>query len=406
MIRRCFYLLTASLVVASAGAEFPVRPGDRIAIVGNTFADQLRIHGYLETLLLQRSIENPVSIRNLGWAGDMLTARDRPTHFPTEESTLRAHKTDVIIACFGMGESFAGEKGLDDFRKDLNDWIASHKGKSFNGHSEVRLILISPIAYEDLGGLTPHQERRNRELASYTRAMQETAEKAGLPFVDLNKPTARLMADSVAPKLTGNGVNLNAYGYWSVSRTLADALLPGGDPWRLEVDARTGKASARGVRITGVRSSEDGVSFTVEEQNWPALSAPTRDIVHRELESVRDTLRVANLKPGAYRLEVDGEEAAVADHDEWAVGVPLEATPAHRALRVYREAVNDKNLQFVYSWKALNQVHIVGERRKSASGRALPAEIVEFNRIANEKDAALAKGIELGTRIWRLTRIQ
>ena len=36
-------------------------------------------------------------------AGDVLTARDRPTNFPSEESTLTNHKTDLIIACFGMG---------------------------------------------------------------------------------------------------------------------------------------------------------------------------------------------------------------------------------------------------------------------------------------------------------------
>ena len=86
------------ITVASINAaESPVRPGDHVAFVGNTFADQLRSHGYLETLLLQRSAGNPVSIRNLGWAGDMLSARDRPTNFPTEASTLEAHKTLSLI---------------------------------------------------------------------------------------------------------------------------------------------------------------------------------------------------------------------------------------------------------------------------------------------------------------------
>ena len=97
--------LIAAVVICvstmSALAQSPIEPGDRIAIVGNTFADQLRNHGYLETLLLNHTRDNPVSIRNLGWGGDMLSARDRPTGFPSEESTLSAHKTDVIIACFG-----------------------------------------------------------------------------------------------------------------------------------------------------------------------------------------------------------------------------------------------------------------------------------------------------------------
>ena len=164
-----FWLFT----VAFASAESPIQPGDRIAIIGNTFADQLRIHGYLETLLLQYTRETiPVSIRNLGWGGDMLAARDRPTGFPSEESTLTAHKTDVIIACFGMGESFAGEKGLEQFKGQLRALIASHAGKQYNGKSEVRLILVSPIAHEDLGKLTPARDKRNRELNAYTRACE------------------------------------------------------------------------------------------------------------------------------------------------------------------------------------------------------------------------------------------
>ena len=111
----CFSLVS----VYGSSADSPIKPGDRIAIVGNTFADQLRIHGYLETSLLQHTRENPVSIRNLGWGGDMLAARDRPTNFPGEASTLTAHKTDVIIACFGMGESFLGTQGIADFRNQL-----------------------------------------------------------------------------------------------------------------------------------------------------------------------------------------------------------------------------------------------------------------------------------------------
>ena len=110
-------------VSSSWGNDFPIRPGDRVAIVGNTYADQLRIHGYLETLLLQRSWGKPVAVRNFGWGGDLVHLRDRPTNFPSEASTLASHKTDVILMCFGMGESFAGKDGLNDFRSHVKRFI-------------------------------------------------------------------------------------------------------------------------------------------------------------------------------------------------------------------------------------------------------------------------------------------
>jgi hypothetical protein len=388
--------------VGATPASFPIQPGDRIAFVGNTFADQLRMHGYLETLLLQRSEGKPVSIRHLGWAGDMLTARDRPSGFPTEESELIAHKTDVLIACFGMGESFKGEAGLSGFRRDLERFIDSHQGKQYNGKSDVRLILISPIAYEDLGSQTPSLEKRNRELVDYTRVMSQVATKAGLPTVNLNQTTADLMQYDSAPKLTSNGVNLNDYGYWCVSRTIADVLMPGPQPWQLSIDVLSLKASGRGVNISEIRRDGEGVTFRVQEQSWPSAKAPVEGPVHRELSNHLDQLIVTGLVAGSYRLIVDGEELLAASHHELGTGVAIGSSPTHQALDKYREAIYDKNLQFLYSWKALNQVHIVGERRKSASGRSLPGEVVEFKTLADQQDAALANGIELKTREWRL----
>jgi len=391
------------ITVASINAaESPVRPGDHVAFVGNTFADQLRSHGYLETLLLQRSAGNPVSIRNLGWAGDMLSARDRPTNFPTEASTLEAHKTDVIIACFGMGESFAGKAGLAEFKKQLNAFIASHRARKYNGRSAVRLVLVSPIAYENLGTRTPRWQERNREISAYGRLMNETAANTGVLFIDLYGPTAELMEGKDTPKLTDNGINLNAYGYWCVSRALADALLPGTAPWVLSVDAKSGKSLGRGARVSQVKFTTAAMAFTVQELNWPSLAAPVKGQVHPQLKRSLDQLRVMNLKPGNYRLLVDGEPVATASHLQWAAGLGLNSTPAHADLESYRKSIYDKNAHFVYSWKALNQVHIVGERRKSPSGRALPAEVIEFNKLTNQKDEALSSGIRLKSRQWKL----
>ncbi len=387
-----------------ASAESPIRPGDRVAIVGNTFADQLRVHGYLEKLLLQNSGAKPVSIRNLGWGGDMLTARDRPTNFPSEASTLIDHRTDVIVACFGFGESFAGTEGLTDFKSDLEALIASHAGKKYNGKSEVRLILVSPIGYEDLGELTPNTEKRNGELQAYSQAIGDVAKAANLPFVDLFEQSRYLMSEP-GPDLTTNGVHLNTYGYWAISNAFANQLLKAEskEPWQVTLDAKTASGEASGVELAKIESKDGSLNLKVKELSAPSLRPPTDETLPPQLSIRRDTLAVKNLKAGSYTLTVDGKEVVSASHAEWEVGVPIDSSPAHLEAEAYRELVNDKNLQFVYSWKALNQVHIVGERKSSASGKALPAEVIKFNEITKERDKALQKGIELKTREWKLT---
>jgi hypothetical protein len=388
---------------AGTGAEPAIRPGDHIAIIGNTFADQLRVHGYLETLLLQRTRENPVSVRNLGWGADTLSSRERPTNFPSEESMLRAHGTDVIIACFGMGESFAGKKGIETFRGDLVNFITLHRGKKYNGKTQVRLVLVSPIAHEDLGELTPSVERRNDELRAYSRAMESVAKDHAIPFANLYEQTLYLMEDEAAPKLTTNGIHLNAYGYWAAGHILAETLLPGTPSWLLQVDAQSGKATARGAIISATHTRDGSITFTVKANSPPSLIPPFRGEVHDSLDGNNDKLIVDNLTPGTYILTIDGKPAAKAGHEKWAKGVTIDCSPAHRGVETYRQGVNDKNLQFTYSWKALNQVHIVGERRSSPSGRSLPAEVIKFDELATVKEKKLRATIKPGTSEWILS---
>lgn len=403
-------LMLGCLSPSVALAESPIRPGDRIAIIGNTFADQLRVHGYLETLLLQHDRDNPVSIRNLGWGGDMLAARDRPTGFPSEESRLKAHKTDVIIACFGLGESFAGVEGQEEFKNQLKAFLSSHAGKSYNGKSEVRLVLVSPIACEDLGKLTPQRDQRNQDLEAYTRAMQDVATAAEVPFVNLFETSRYLMDETAGPNLTNNGIHLNGYGYWAVSHSLyeqltADNGTPNQQSWWLRIDVAKTSSDARGVVVSQLEKNGPGVRFQVAEKSPPRLGPPTDQPLPPQLEFVRDTLVVENLPPGKYLLTVDKQPVTTATAEDWAEGVPIDSSPAHQEAEAYRDIVNDKNLQFVYSWKALNQVHIVGERRTSPSGKRLPQEVIEFNRLANELDETLRKPIELITRKWQVSRV-
>ncbi|WP_345684368.1 SGNH/GDSL hydrolase family protein [Novipirellula caenicola] len=407
-----FWAVAVSTVSAESPLppESPIRPGDRIAIVGNTFADQLRIHGYLETMLLQRWPDNPVSIRNLGWGGDMLNARDRPTNFPAEEETLLAHRTDVIVGCFGMGESFAGEEGVQSFQASVDAWIKSLEGKTYNGKSQVRLVLVSPIANEPLGKLTPRHEQRDRELSAYSQAMSEVAIAAQVPFVDLYQTSRYLMDEPIGPNFTTNGIHLNSYGYWALSHYLfrglvQDDLASPQPPWRISLDATDLTVQANGLAVSDTARTEAGLTFRATELIAPTLPPPTGEDLPPQLHHFRDSLTIANLAPGIYKLAIDDVSVVTASHDDWARGVTIDTSPAHQQAEAFRAAVNDKNLQFTYSWKALNQVHIVGERKKSPSGKALPAEVIEFNQLAQKRDAKLRDGIERQTRNWRVTRI-
>ena len=230
-------ILTFVLVVAVCGTwvtdswaakkQFPaleIKEGDSIVILGNTFAERMHLFGYFETFLHSKFSEHHLKIRNIGWSADEVTLAPRPLRFGDRHQYLDQEKADLIFVCFGLNEAFGGPKGVAKFQQDLSTFIEDIKSHQYNGHSSPRIVLVSPIAHENLGGLLPDGKEHNENLDRYTQAMAEVADRHNVILVDLFTPTRELMGLSSDKKLTNNGIHLNAYGDWAVSQMMARSL--------------------------------------------------------------------------------------------------------------------------------------------------------------------------------------
>ena len=100
-----------------AKPELVLRKGDRIILIGNTFAERMQYYGHFETLLHARFPEHELVVHNLGFSADELALRPRQAHFNDHGHTLQDEKPDVLFAAFGFNESFAGPAGLPKFKK-------------------------------------------------------------------------------------------------------------------------------------------------------------------------------------------------------------------------------------------------------------------------------------------------
>ncbi len=234
--------------------RFELRKGDHICIIGNTLADRMQHDGWLETFLVARNPQLDLTIRNLGYSADTVTTRLRSSDFGTPDQWLYAKapipkpeevmdksitnpnrfekagtKPDVLFAFFGYNESWAGEAGLPKFKTDLATWIKHTQAQKYNGKAAPRIVLFSPIAFED--HKSPNlptgaaAENINKNLARYTVAMEETAKAEGVHFVNLWSPTATLFPTAKKP-LTINGVHLNEDGNREVAKLVDAALFP------------------------------------------------------------------------------------------------------------------------------------------------------------------------------------
>jgi len=209
---------------ADAAEPLKLKHGDRIVLIGNTLAERMQQFGHWEALLHSRFPQLELVVRNLGWSADELTIRLRSKDFKDHGHTLQDHKPDVVLAFFGFNESFGGEAGLPKFKADLENFIKETTTTSYNGKNPPQLVLVSPIANEDLPARKQNAgERNNGNIKLYTETMKAVADANNVLFVDLFTPTLKLMKESKAP-LTFNGIHLTDDGYRQVAPVLDEAL--------------------------------------------------------------------------------------------------------------------------------------------------------------------------------------
>lgn len=214
---------------AQAQAKLVLKKGDHISIVGNTLAERMQQYGNLETLLYSRFPELDLVIRDLGWSADELTVRMRSQDFQDHGHNLTDHKPSVLVACYGFNESFGGSAGLAKFEADLEKFITDSTTTKYDGANPPRLVLVSPIAHENLHRRTlPSGLKNNQNIKLYTDSMAKLAAKHNVVFVDLFTPTSSKMAEAREP-WTINGVHLNSNGDGEVAK-LIDAALFGPRP--------------------------------------------------------------------------------------------------------------------------------------------------------------------------------
>ncbi len=198
---------------ASMDTVLPLKlnPGDKIAFIGNALLDRARGFGFFESLLQQAFPTHQLVVRNLAWSGDSIRIQPRPLNLADLEQHLTYEKIDVVFVAFGFNESFAGDEGLPEFRRTLGHYLAKMKTSLFNGQEGPRIILLSPIANEDMERVAA-ASMNNRRIRLYVDAMHEVAVQLKVGFADVFTATEEAMK-SPGSDLTFNGIHMEVEGY-------------------------------------------------------------------------------------------------------------------------------------------------------------------------------------------------
>ena len=130
----------------------------------------------------------------------------RPDNFGDLDQHLTAVEADVIFAAFGFNESFAGIEAIPEFKKRLRGFIKHTVSRAYNGSTGPQLVLVSPVANENVEGVAA-ADLNNGRLDAYTRAMEEVAREEKVGFIDVFSAT-RYAMDDPSTDLTFNGAHM------------------------------------------------------------------------------------------------------------------------------------------------------------------------------------------------------
>ncbi|PIB38844.1 PVC-type heme-binding CxxCH protein [Maribacter sp. 4G9] len=226
-----------------------INPKNSIVLIGNNLGSRMLNYGVFETEMHLKFPKDSLLIRNMCDGGDTPGFRPHSSRnspwafpgaerfqtelaqnsgsegfFPTPDEWLTQLKADVIIGFFGYNESFEGPEGLENFKGELEAFIQHSKNQRYNGKNSPKLVLVSPIAFEDLSNKmdVPNGKKENENLKLYTQAIKEISFNNQVPFIDVFTPTHKWFEDDEDHTIDGS--QLNKKGYEKFAAHLAEKI--------------------------------------------------------------------------------------------------------------------------------------------------------------------------------------
>ncbi len=238
--------LFALFTLTTGAAQLELNKGDHVVLIGNTLAERMQHHGWLESYVQAALPKHELVFRNHGFSGDKVNSRPRNRGFINPHDYLKISKADVILAFWGYNESYDNNPAA--FAQELMKWIDDTKKQNYSGKGAPRIVLCSPIAHENLNTPNlPDGKANNARLMQYAGATEAAAAVRKIPYVDLFHASKMLYAKNKEP-LTMNGIHPNSLGNKLLAQHLVTKLME--------------------LKVSGDTKKIENIRSAVLDKNW------------------------------------------------------------------------------------------------------------------------------------------
>jgi lysophospholipase L1-like esterase len=219
-------LLVLSLVPAlSTADELLTKPGDFVAVIGDSITEQKQYSVFIEDYLLMCRPTTNLRVAQFGWGGE--TAAGFANRM---ENDMLRFKPTLITTCFGMNDG-----GYAPLPKERADWYRKaqqqivEKAKA----AGVRTIVVgSPgcVDADKFGNDPARAVMYNKTLAELRDIAKEVAQSNGVAFADVHSAMIDAMTKAKAKYGKeyhlggGDGVHPDANGQFVMAYAFLKAL--------------------------------------------------------------------------------------------------------------------------------------------------------------------------------------
>jgi lysophospholipase L1-like esterase len=209
---------------AASPEKLEIKDGDRVLWIGGTLIEREQIYGYWEAMLTASYPDRNIKFRNLGWSGDTVWAESRGMFDSPAEGYKRMlamaqeFKPTLIILAYGGNESFGGAGEIDRFVAQYRKLVGDLKGTG------ARFAFLLPVDMEPASTVDPKLAVAfNKGVIPYRDAVRKLAAEENAPVIELLKPSDAEASIS-GQRLTTDGLNGTAVGYWVLAHRLRDQV--------------------------------------------------------------------------------------------------------------------------------------------------------------------------------------
>jgi putative heme-binding domain-containing protein len=198
-------------------AQFELKDGDRVTLLGGTFIEREGEYGHIETALTRLWPDRAITFRNLGWSGDTVWGDSRGYNVLADGyrnllKEVRKTEPTVLFLAYGATEAWAGADGIAKFQEGYEKLLADL------ADLKARIVLCTPLFQEHHPAPLPDPAAQNENLERYSQAIKALAETHKHTFCDLRSVT------SAETRYTNNSLHLTESGYAHAANEFLKAL--------------------------------------------------------------------------------------------------------------------------------------------------------------------------------------